>query len=78
MDDILDAAQTMFEEDGISQETVNELRLVGPHYFFRTTVPRCSTLPAISCVSDYICTALSPVSSSVVFRCSGCAILSAS
>ena len=28
MDDIIDAAQVMFEEDGISQETVNELRSV--------------------------------------------------
>lgn len=31
MDDIIDAAQVMFEEDGISQETVNELRSVSPN-----------------------------------------------
>lgn len=28
MDDIIDAAQVMFEEDGISQDTVKELREV--------------------------------------------------
>ena len=33
MDDILDAAQVMFEEDGISQETVNDLRVVGKLVF---------------------------------------------
>ena len=37
MDDIIDAAQVMFEEDGISQETVNELRSVSPNLLLEPT-----------------------------------------
>ena len=39
MDDIIDAAQVMFEEDGISQETVNELRSVSLNLLRATPSP---------------------------------------
>ena len=62
MDDIIDAAQVMFEEDGISQETVNELRSVGLHFLLTTG---CCTLLD---VSSHICTALSVLSIPEVFH----------
>ena len=35
MDDVIDNCQVTFEEDGINQQTLNDLRTVGPSFSYR-------------------------------------------